>query len=415
MNNTKLKLSILIVLLAQFVFAQSKIETMNECLTCHQEGDMLPEDFVAGDIHLSMGLTCADCHGGDPSSADDEIAMSEAKGFVGVPEISDIPGFCGKCHSDIDVMRKYNPRMETDQVSQYFTSVHGIQLKEGNEDIAVCTSCHTAHAIFPAKDPRATVNALNVPGTCEKCHGDQELMSKYNLSANVFDEYSKSVHGKALLEDKDTGAPACNDCHGNHGAIPPGVTSISYVCGECHVNNMNLFKSSAMGRAFVEMDFHGCVECHDNHLIEKPDDSFVGTSETAACSNCHEPGEKGYEVAKGMHTELTQLATVYDSAKVRLDDVKVKGMNDEDIEFMLKDVKQNLIRARTFVHSFDLEQLKEKSVPGKSMADSAIVLANMEIGEYHFRRNGLAIATLIFTLFAVGLFFKIRGMEKNKS
>lgn len=390
-------------------------ENNDKCFTCHQQEEILPEDFNEDDVHLKIGLTCADCHGGDPTSDDEEIAMSPSKGFVGTPEYNETPEFCGKCHSDINFMRKYNPRMETDQVDQYYTSLHGIELRKGNEDVAQCISCHTAHSILPAKDPRSTVYALNVPKTCNQCHGNSELMSKYNLTADAYEKYAKGVHGIALLKNKDTGSPACNDCHGNHGAIPPGVTSIAYVCGECHVNNMNFFKNSDMGKAFVEKDYHGCVECHGNHEIEPSSDDFVGTSEKAYCINCHKEGDKGFEVAEIIHEEITSLAAIYDSTQVKLEEVRRKGMNDLDIEYIMKDIKQNLIQSRTAVHTFDPEKVKEKTTEGKKYGEEAIAKANAEISEYYTRRNGFAAATLLITLFIIGLYLKIKDMSKKKT
>ena len=81
-------------------------------------------------------------------------------------------------------------------------------------------------------------------------------MGKYNIDINVYQDFSNGVHGVALLENRDIGAPSCNDCHGNHGATPPGINSISNVCGMCHVSNVNFFKESTMGEAFNEMRFN---------------------------------------------------------------------------------------------------------------------------------------------------------------
>jgi len=290
-----------------------------------------------------------------------------------------------------------------------------MQLKKGDENIAVCTDCHTAHSIYAAKDPRSSVYAINVPKTCNKCHGDESLMSQYGIEATVYNDYAKGVHGIALLEEKDTGAPACNDCHGNHGATPPGVLSISYVCGLCHVNNFNYFKESRMGKAFVENDFHGCVECHSNHEIKKPNDNLVGTSDDAFCTNCHSEGEEAFKAAKSIHNSIASLKMLYDSAQVKLEEVKRKGMNDEDIEFILKDVNQSLIQARTTVHTFDTNKVLEQTNAGKEAGKEAISKADAQIEEYFTRRNGFAAATAAITIFIIGLYLKIRDMSQKKT
>jgi len=79
----------------------------DECVTCHLDLDEMPDGFQPYDVHFKHGLSCVGCHGGDATSDDEEIAMDEAVGFVGVPSPEQIPAFCGKCHSDLDYMRSF--------------------------------------------------------------------------------------------------------------------------------------------------------------------------------------------------------------------------------------------------------------------------------------------------------------------
>ncbi|MCX6169240.1 MAG: cytochrome c3 family protein [Ignavibacteriales bacterium] len=385
----------------------------DHCYSCHKEIDNLPKDFSENDIHRHANISCSSCHGGDPTSDDQEIAMSPSKGFVGVPKHKDIPKFCGKCHSDINVMRVFQPRIETDQVEQYYTSVHGKKLLTGDENVAECASCHSAHSILPAKDPRSTVYALNVPGTCNKCHGNSELMKKYNLPSNQLEEYSKSVHGVALLKMKDVGAPACNDCHGNHGAIPPGVTSISNVCGTCHVSNMEYFNSTKMSKAFEEQDFHGCEQCHGNHAVLKPTDEMIGVGKDSKCVECHSSGDEGYAAAKKIYSSLTNLKNQFAMADAKYLEVKKKGMNDIEIGFLLQDAKQALIQSRTLIHTFDSTKVSARTNEGIAISNKASLMAQKEIDEYYTRRNGFAVATLVFLLVVVALYLKIKDKEKK--
>ncbi len=386
----------------------------NSCLTCHKENDILPEDFNGKDIHIRKGIACSGCHGGNPNSDDAEIAMSKKYGFKGVPSKKDIPKFCGRCHSNIKFMRKYNPMIKTDQVQQYFTSKHGQLLKKGDENVAVCTSCHTAHSIFPPTEGESTVYALNVPRTCNKCHGNSKLMDKYNLNTNQFDEYKNSVHGKALLEEKDFSAPACNDCHGNHGALPPKTPSIVYVCGNCHINNYAYFKQTKMAQAFARHNFHGCVECHGNHAIKKPIDDNVGNGPRAFCIRCHISGSKGLAVAAAINNKLRLLNVLIDSAKNLEKKVISFGMDDENIYFDVKDVKHVLIKARTTVHTFDSAKVNKVAAKGIQIAQKAIWEANSKIDEYYSRKRYLVAASSIFTLFLIILYIKFRSSKKEK-
>jgi DNA-directed RNA polymerase subunit M/transcription elongation factor TFIIS len=383
----------------------------DQCIACHLEDDNLPEDHVEDDIHLQAGLTCAGCHGGDPTTDDEDAAMSVDAGFIGVPSRAQIPVFCGKCHSDIDFMRQYSPRIATDQEDQYYTSVHGEQLLKGDTRVATCTSCHTAHAIFKAKDTRSTVHALQVPATCNNCHGDADYMADYGIRTDQYEQYAQGVHGVALLENQDTGAPACNDCHGNHGAVPPGAASVRQVCGSCHVNNMNYFSSSRMGQAFEEEELHGCEECHGNHNVPRTTDAMVGTGDEAVCLDCHGEGEKGYEAAEQIHEHLMSLVTAYDEAEEQREEVERIGMDDVDIGFVLQESHQSLIQARTLVHTFDPKKVGEKTEEGVALAKEASALAAAQVKDHRVRRNGLGMATLFITILVVALFLKIRELD----
>ena len=86
-------------------------------------------------------------------------------------------------------------------------------------------------------------------------------------------DYQKSVHYSALTRGNDLSAPTCNDCHGNHGAAPPGVGAVANVCGTCHAIFATKFQSSVHAQIFDK----GCVECHSNHAVLKPSDDMLGT------------------------------------------------------------------------------------------------------------------------------------------
>jgi hypothetical protein len=386
----------------------------DQCINCHIDEEVLPEDFNNNDIHLKSGLSCSGCHGGDPTKEDMDEAMDPKAGYTGVPSKKDIPQFCGKCHSDIKIMREYQPRIPVDQTDQYFTSIHGQKLKQGDQKVADCTNCHTGHGILSAKDPRSTVYPLNIPETCNQCHGDADYMHDYKIPTNQFDEFAKSVHGIKLLEDHDTGSPACNDCHGNHGAMPPGINSISHVCGMCHVNNMQYFSTSKMGEVFTEQELHACEECHGNHNVLKTSDEMVGVGEESTCINCHENGDQGYDTAIKIYEKLKQSVAVYDSAESQQREVHRIGMNDVEINFLLQDAHQSLIEARTLVHTFDPDKVSEKTDESSDNSNAAIVLAEKELKDYYIRRRGFGLATIFITVLVVALFIKIKDLENKQ-
>jgi len=322
---------------------------------------------------------------------------------------------CTKCHADAAFMQKYNPSLSVDQLEKYRTSVHGMRNAKGDPKTAECASCHGSHEILPAADVRSRAYPTNLPGTCAHCHADAGYMKAYGIPTDQFEKFSKSVHGVALLEKHDLGAPACNKCHGNHGATPPGVESISKVCGSCHALNADLFSSSPHKKAFDERKLPECETCHGKHEIIAATDKLLGNSQEAVCSRCHSEREraKGYQVAGTMRSLIDSLELLERKAQLLVSDAEQKGMEISEARFKLRDVRQARLEARTKVHSFNEGQFRE--VVAKGFATALVVgeEGQQAIDEYYFRRLGLGVATLIITIVAISLYMFIRRIERS--
>jgi predicted CXXCH cytochrome family protein len=236
-------------------------------------------------------------------------------------------------------------------------------------------------------------------------------MAPYGIPTSQFDDYARGVHGKALLEDRDTGAPACNDCHGNHGALPPGTASVTQVCGNCHVNNLKYFEGTRMAAAFAEEDLHGCEECHGNHAVMPTSDAMVGVTDESVCMDCHDTGDNGYVAADSISMQLASLVAAYDSATVMQAEVQRIGMDDEEMAFTLKEAHQNLIQARTLVHTFEPRQVAPQTDEGMGKVREAMVMAAQLKRESVTRRRGFGMATIFITVLVIALVFKIRELD----
>jgi predicted CXXCH cytochrome family protein len=386
----------------------------DNCIACHTdwEEENGPSHIYSRDIHFQKGLGCADCHGGDPSLEDmDEVR--DSKGYRGVPDHLDVPDFCARCHSDAGYMHEHNPSLRIDQLTLYKTSVHGQRLfKDKDPKVANCVSCHTVHEIANSRIPHSSTHPHNLPGVCGRCHSDADYMAEYGLATNQLQEYKESVHGQALLERNDLGAPACNDCHGNHGAMPPGVNSLAAVCGVCHAIEAQLFEASPHAPAFAENDFPMCGTCHSNHKILKPSDEMVGATETSLCSDCHAPddGTIGISTADGIAETIQSLVHAHDDADVVLNEARGKGMMTTDEEFLMKEVDQAVIQTRTLIHSFNIDSVADRAAQGIAKADTIKVRSAELVDEYYFRRKGLGVASLFITFLVVMLYRKIRSL-----
>ncbi|MCI0407384.1 MAG: NapC/NirT family cytochrome c, partial [Acidobacteria bacterium] len=245
------------------------IPTQTSCFNCHSQLDGMalePTKLASEDIHFQKGLSCHDCHGGDPTTIDDMDASHDPKkGWTAKPDRLHIPEFCAKCHSDATFMKRFDPRARVDQLSEYRTSVHGQRNAKGDGEVAVCVDCHQVHGIRAISDPRSLVYPTNVAQTCAHCHNDTKKMDPYGVPTNQLAEYQTSIHFRAVHEQGDLSAPTCNDCHGSHGAAPPGVESVTSVCGTCHVREATLFRET---EAKKQLDLDPCIRCmvcHSNH------------------------------------------------------------------------------------------------------------------------------------------------------
>jgi predicted CXXCH cytochrome family protein len=387
------------------------------CVTCHQNfsDDRLgkPVKDFPQDIHSAKGFGCVACHGGDAKDPG-MGAMDKAKGFIGKPARQEMAQVCGHCHSDARFMRQYNPSLRVDQVTEYYTSVHGQRLnRNADAKVAVCISCHPAHSIRPPSDPRSSVHPLKVAETCGRCHGDAKYMEPYKIPTDQLAKYKKSVHWK-MIAGGDLSAPTCNDCHGNHGAAPPGISWVGNVCGQCHVQNEELFAKSVHAKTFVKMGIPGCAACHGNHEIAPASDQMLAVDGNGACVGCHTAQDKGGAAAIEMRRLIDSLRTDYEKADAVLRNAERAGMEVSQPQFELNGAKTALVKARAAIHAFNVDNVKKETAPGLEISGKAYARGIKALDELQFRRKGLAVSVFIIAALVVGLVFKIRQMEKPK-
>lgn len=146
--------------------AQGKSETsareVESCIRCHSDPDFLvthPRIYEyyrdwERSIHAQEGVTCSDCHGGNPNARDARRAHAE---FAGENEARSAVGFsrvaetCGDCHDEI--------------LDAYRQSKHFAKLKEekGDRHGPTCVTCHSAMNTL-------TLDVTTVETACARCH-----------------------------------------------------------------------------------------------------------------------------------------------------------------------------------------------------------------------------------------------------
>ena len=152
-------------------FAQ---EDSTSCVNCHKDlgGDSAkPVGLWQESIHKENGISCHNCHGGNPNIKDIG-AMDPAAGFGGAPKENDIPKFCGKCHVAV--------------MENYLNSPHWLTEKKNHP---VCTTCHTAH-----HQQKATLELINEKD-CSKCHA-YERAKKLKFVMKDTDENFVQLDGR---------------------------------------------------------------------------------------------------------------------------------------------------------------------------------------------------------------------------
>src|SRR6266567_37904 len=349
-------------------------ETKNSCLDCHSllsDPYGVTEEKFSEDVHAQKGLTCASCHGGDPTSDDPDKAMSRKAGWKGKIDRKQIPQLCGSCHSNPAYIRQYNPSLRTDQLDQYHTSVHGKRLAAGDTKVAVCTDCHSVHDLKAPSDPRSTVNPVNVANTCARCHADANYMKGYSIPTDQFAKYSTSIHHDALAVRGDLSAPTCTTCHGNHGAAPPGVDKVQNVCSTCHVFQAQMYEKSSHKEAFKTASLPGCVVCHSNQAIKSAD----------------------------------HVLSVAESSGMEVSEARLAQSQSRD----------SLTKARVAIHSFRKDLVDQDIQSGLDVAAKNLQAGQKAMTERRYRRLGLGVSLLAIALMLVGLRLYIKRIESDNS
>ncbi len=401
------------------------------CTFCHADGEtfsgetqhlLVTEKDLLGDIHWEKGLRCHDCHGGNPS-LEQFVDHRKDTTFHSLESPAEIPTFCGRCHSDIEYMRRFSPSARTDQEKEYWTSGHGQALKgKGDTGVATCVSCHGRHGILAVENQNSPVYPTRVAQTCSGCHSDEKLMAGrvYHGRAIGHDQYRrwrKSVHGQAMLTKGDLSAPACNDCHGNHGAVPPEVGSVANACGTCHGKQAKLFAQTQMKHKFEEVGLPGCATCHGAHEIRLPSDENLGMNTDAFCARCHEKGKygatlAGADVARKMRDGLEDLKNRIARAETTIGQAERLGMEVRGPRFDLHQAHDDLTNARSLVHTFSPDRLNQALEEGRQLVAEIQKSADAALTEHTARRVWLALSLIPILIVIVLLLLYIRTLPK---
>jgi hypothetical protein len=328
------------------------------CLACHED----QAGPHATSAHARAGISCVDCHGGNPKAEDIEAHLTDD--FHRPENKQQIAESCARCHSDVRRMNPYG--LPTDQLERYKTSRHGEKLfGEGDQRVAGCTDCHGVHDILKPDSPDSRVHPRNIPQMCGSCHSDAKLMRSYGLPSDVVDEYRKSHHATMLFDHGDLTAPTCVTCHGNHGAMPPGTVEVGQVCGQCHGRERDLFEKSPHAELAREGLHGGCKSCHGNHAIRKASVKLFDR----ACTECHAEGDEGL----ARRDALVALIEKYQDAQARaekmLHEAEIHGLETDDEQLLLQEISTAVTQLEALQHTLQVAELEPVAARAEEMTD----------------------------------------------
>jgi len=303
-------LSLLVAVAVQAPVApQPKHEDIETCLACHSNTSMsvtLPSGETRG-LFVDRDEFTRSIHGGKLGCTDCHTDMT------GVPHAS--KPFSTKREFTIAYYEACK-RCHFANYSKTLDSVHYPAIARGDRMAPVCVDCHGAHYVTPPNQPRSRISQ-----TCATCH--------QGVSAT----YAKSVHGRALREEKNADVPTCTDCHRAHdigGPHAPGWRLKSpELCANCHTQSAMMKKynlSTSVMQTYLS-DFHGmtaslqkkngteggqvvalCIDCHGVHDITKtdaPNSGVIQANLLRTCQRCHPGATTNFSSAWLSHYEPT--------------------------------------------------------------------------------------------------------------
>jgi cytochrome b subunit of formate dehydrogenase len=266
------------------------------CLTCHdgskelkltgkdgkpRAAHPLKADALAAGVHAK--LQCSDCH----KDVIDNQAPHK-KTAAAAPD-------CLSCHQTLwDEAKKAGQDkarpalgLVITQAEKQRLSIHSKPNADDPKQVnATCSGCHDSHGFSrPAPGtPQQAALRLSIPATCGTCHEEQ------------LEEYSSSVHGKAVLTKHDAKGAICSDCHNPHGIDKTSTAAAKLgavqACAGCHKENSASYGDTYHGQitALGYTNTAKCFSCHGSHDILGPNDpksKVHADNRLKTCQQCH--------------------------------------------------------------------------------------------------------------------------------
>jgi|MudIll2142460700_1097286.scaffolds.fasta_scaffold108029_2 hypothetical protein len=226
------------------------------------------------------------------------------------------PGFSQESETCLSCHNAMKGTMKAQSGNMVDLNLDAEKFKASVHAMLPCTECHlkfsdASHASSGSAIPsdilslssKISAKFLSDPvagAACTKCHEE------------VYQKVLSSVHGKNIIEKKQTDGALCVDCHGSPHYITKtkdGKSPVSRgyqvgTCGKCHgkqdivekykleENVMDSFSESFHGRKLLLGHTRApvCASCHNAHDIRSKSDALspvFGRNKLSTCGKCH--------------------------------------------------------------------------------------------------------------------------------
>ncbi|MGE5647085.1 MAG: cytochrome b/b6 domain-containing protein [Acidobacteriota bacterium] len=245
-----------------FTYASAQTSSETEvCAQCHTD----QTKKIQASAHAEVG--CATCHerhdeyphpAGVPKPKCDtchaDVAGEHAASVHGqeLKKGNEAAPTCGVCHGDPHELKATKSAAfhqsvpdtcgmcHSEIAATFKASVHGQAVEKGIAEAPVCTNCHGEHRILSPKSAQSSVNPRNIRETCGQCHGNVMLSKRFGLPADRLVSFDESFHGLAA-KTGSLSVANCASCHGVHNILPSSdprstvnVKNLPKTCGTCH-------------------------------------------------------------------------------------------------------------------------------------------------------------------------------------
>ena len=232
--------------------------------------------------------------------------------------------------------------------------------------------------------------ADEIKDSCVECHS--QLSGQLKEPADLIKD---DIHTKRGL--------SCADCHGGHGATPPGTREVTEVCGNCHSVTAEYFSQSAHFRAVKETGKPRCIDCHGKHFIPFPTSAKFTGPEENDCRSCHPEGSPHYAAGEKLKGLLDGAEASVHKGRMEITQLKNKGGTGFEVSRLgdkLDEANTKFIKTVAMTHALQMPDLEKRGDEVAGIAQRVHEEIEAIYKELKIRYVGLAVTWVFLLLLA---------------